>query len=330
LLTGSLAAALAAAALRLWREGGFAGATSGVSRIPVASRAPFPLSADWLAWLRPASFLLRLGGLTVAVDPVLSARILGAGQRFTRPGVGRLPPLDLPLISHNHYDHLDAPTLRPVARETPVVAPCGLDPWFRRRGFTAVTELRWWKSARVGALEVTFVPAHHWSRRGLFDHCASLWSGFVVTVAGGLRVYHAGDSGYGPFFASIGSRCLGIDLTMLPIGAYVPRWFMRNMHMDPDEGVQAASDVGTRVMVPMHWGTFWLSLEPVLEPINHPGRLGRRGPGSQESVGSRGTGEPPALSTPACFYWTVYQRSGRSDAFVPILQLLLIVTPRIR
>jgi glyoxylase-like metal-dependent hydrolase (beta-lactamase superfamily II) len=146
---------------RLWREGGFAGATDGVSRIPVAAPAPLPLSGDWLAWLGHASFLLCLDGLTVAVDPVLSARILGAGQRLIPPGLDRLPPLDLLLISHNHYDHLDAPTLRPLARETPVVIPCGLGRWFRRRGFTLVTELDWWQSVWVGALEVTFVPAHH-------------------------------------------------------------------------------------------------------------------------------------------------------------------------
>jgi L-ascorbate metabolism protein UlaG (beta-lactamase superfamily) len=110
----------------LWSEGGFAGATDGVSRIPVAAPAPLPLSGDWLAWLGHASFLLCLDGLTVAVDPVLSARIPGAGQRLTPPGLDRLPPLDLLLISHNHYDHLDAPTLRPLARDTPVVVPCGL------------------------------------------------------------------------------------------------------------------------------------------------------------------------------------------------------------
>lgn len=253
--------------LRLWREGGFVGATSGVSRIPVAVPAQLPLSGDWLVWLGHASFLMRLGGLTVAVDPVLSARILGAGQRFTPPGLDRLPPLDLLLISHNHYDHLDAPTLRPLARHTPVVAPCGLGRWFRRRGFSAVTELDWWESVRVGALEVTFVPAHHWSRRGLFDHCATLWGGFILTGPGGRRVYHAGDSAYGAYFASIGARYPGIDVAMLPIGAYAPRWFMQTMHMDPEEAVRAACDVGARVMVPMHWGTFRLSREPALEPI---------------------------------------------------------------
>ncbi|MDQ3761448.1 MAG: MBL fold metallo-hydrolase [Actinomycetota bacterium] len=253
--------------LRLWREGGFAGATEGVARIPVAARAPLPAGTAWLAWLGHASFLLRLGGHTVAVDPVLSERILGAGQRFTLPGVARLPPLDLLLISHNHYDHLDAPTVRTLPRDTPVVAPARLGRWFHRRGFTTVTELDWWESVHVGGLDVTFVPAHHWSRRGLFDHCATLWGGWVLTVPASLRVYHAGDSAYGPFLAEIGARYPGIDVAMMPVGAYAPRWFMRNMHMDPEEAVRASQDVGARIMVPMHWGTFWLSREPALEPI---------------------------------------------------------------
>jgi L-ascorbate metabolism protein UlaG (beta-lactamase superfamily) len=101
----------------------------------------------------------------------------------------------------------------------------------------------------------------------VFDHCTTLWGGWVLTVAGGVRVYHGGDSAYGPFFAEIGSRYPGIDAAMLPVGTYAPRWFMHNMHMDPEEAVRATCDVGARVLVPMHWGTFWLSREPVLEPI---------------------------------------------------------------
>ncbi|MDQ4031986.1 MAG: MBL fold metallo-hydrolase, partial [Actinomycetota bacterium] len=122
--------------LRLWREGGFTGATESVARIPVAVPASLP-AGDALTWLGHASFLLRLGGRTVAVDPVLSPRILGAGQRLTPPGLDRLPPLNLLLISHNHYDHLDAPTVRTLDRDTPVAAPGGLGRWFRDRGFTA-------------------------------------------------------------------------------------------------------------------------------------------------------------------------------------------------
>lgn len=263
--------------LRLLREGGFGGTahdtgdTGAAARIPVAPRSPLPSGASWLAWLGHASFLLRLGGRTVAVDPVLSERILGAGRRLTPAGLDQLPPLDLLLISHNHYDHLDAPTVRGLPRDTPVLAPGGLGRWFRRRGFTDVTELDWWESLELapagGGLEVAFVPAHHWSRRGLFDHCASLWGGWVLTAAGGPRLYHAGDSGYGPFFTEIGARYPGIDVAMLPVGAYAPRWFMRPVHVDPEEAVRAAREAGARAMVPMHWGTFRLSREPVLEPI---------------------------------------------------------------
>lgn len=262
--------------LRLMRQGGFTGSIDWAEQAAQAARIPVaqPGSAvpatgdDWLAWLGHASFLLRLGGRTVAVDPVLSQRILGAGRRLTPPGLHRLPPLDLLLVSHNHYDHLDAPTVRGLPRDTPVVVPGRLGRWFRRRGFSDVSELDWWESIDLaGTLQVSFVPAHHWSRRGLFDHCASLWGGWVLTVPGGPRVYHAGDSGYGPFFAEIGARYPGIDAAMLPVGAYDPRWFMCPVHVDPEEAVRAAHDLGTRVMVPMHWGTFQLSQEPVLEPI---------------------------------------------------------------
>lgn len=249
------------------REGGFSGSSEGATRIPVIVPTLPPADEAWLAWLGHASFLLRLGGRTMAVDPVLSDRILGAGRRLSPAGLKRLPSLDLLLISHNHYDHLDAPTVRALPRSTPVVVPARLGRWFRHRGFTDVTELDWWESVHLGPLEVTFVPSHHWSRRGLFDHCASLWGGWMFTVTDGPRLYHAGDSGYGSFFADIGLRYPGIDVAILPVGAYSPRWFLRPMHIDPEEAVQAVHELGARIMVPMHWGTFQLSREPVLEPI---------------------------------------------------------------
>lgn len=255
----------AGAVVRMLREGGFAASGDGVAVRP----APLPELAagtSSITWIGHASFLLRLGGLTVAVDPVLSARIPGA-RRLTRPGMAALPPLDVLLISHNHYDHLDAPTVRRLPRRTRVVVPGGLGRWFRRRGFTAVTELDWWESVAIGGLTVDLVPAHHWSRRGAFDTCASLWGGWMVTAAGGPRLYHAGDSGWGHFFAEIGCHYPGIDVAMLPVGAYDPRWFTRGVHTDPEEAVRAAAAVGAAAMIPMHWGTFALTREPVLEPL---------------------------------------------------------------
>lgn len=212
---------------------------------------------------------MQIGGSTVLADPVFSERIPGVGHRMTRAGLdwAELGAVDAVVISHNHFDHLDAPTIRLLPRDTPLLVPAGLGSWFTRRGFARFTELDWWESTRVGEVSFDFVPAHHWSRRGPFDTCASLWGGWVLTAPGGPRIYHAGDSGYGPRFAEIGARHPGIDVALLPVGAYEPRWFMRGVHVDPEEAVQAAQDVGARAMVPMHWGTFVLSREPVLEPL---------------------------------------------------------------
>jgi L-ascorbate metabolism protein UlaG (beta-lactamase superfamily) len=256
-------------ALRVLATGGFRGSTEGVDRIPVrpAPLPALPPGAASVSWIGHASFLLRIGGATVLVDPVLSTRISGAGRRLTPPGLDALPPVDVLLISHNHYDHLDAPTVRRLPRDTRVVVPGGLGRWFRRRGFTAITELDWWESAAVGELTVDLVPANHYSRRGPFDNCATLWGSWVLTAGNGLRLYHGGDSGYGPLFSRIGARYPGIDVAMLQVGAYNPRWFTRTVHADPEEAVQAAGDLGAAAMVPMHWGTFQLSREPVLEPL---------------------------------------------------------------
>ncbi len=216
-----------------------------------------------------ASFLLRLAGLAVLADPVLSSRLPGGVPRVTPVGLTweDLPPIDAVVISHDHYDHLDAPTMRRLDRDTPMLVPAGLGRWFRRRRFRVVHELDWWESVRVGEVEFSFVPAHHWSRRGAFDMCRSLWGGWVLTAPDGTRLYHAGDSGYGDRFAEIGQRMPGIDVAMLPIGAYAPRWFMRPMHMDPTEAVQALTDLGASRLAAMHWGSFLLTREPLLEPL---------------------------------------------------------------
>jgi L-ascorbate metabolism protein UlaG (beta-lactamase superfamily) len=255
--------------VRLLRSGGVRTSADEADLIPVhtGSLPAVPPTSAALTWIGHASFQVQVGSRTILIDPVLSERILGAGRRLTPAGLGwaALAGADAVLISHNHYDHLDAPTVRQVARDTPFFVPAGLGDWFRRRRFTRVTELDWWESALLDELELTFVPAHHWSRRGLFDMCRSLWGGWMIT-GGGTTLYHAGDTGYGPRLAEVGARFPEIDLAMLPIGAYEPRWFMRPVHMDPEEAVLAAVNLGARRMVGMHWGTFRLSREPVLEP----------------------------------------------------------------
>lgn len=222
-----------------------------------------------VTWAGHASWVIRIGGLTVLTDPVWSRRIPGTPARITPVGVpwAQLPRVDAVVISHNHYDHLDAPTLKRLPRDTALFVPAGLAAWCRRRGFTRVTELDWWEAAELGGVRFDFVPAHHWSRRTLTDSCRSLWGGWVLSDAGGRRIYFAGDTGYGRCFTDIGRAHPGIDLALLPIGAYSPRWMLSPVHTDPEEAVQAFLDLGAAAMAPMHWATFVLSSEPPLEPL---------------------------------------------------------------
>ncbi len=148
-----------------------------------------------------------------------------------------------------------------------MLVPAGLGRWFRRRRFTEVVELDWWQSVSVAGLTFDFAPAQHWSRRGPRDTCRSLWGSWVISGPE-HRVYHAGDTGYGPHFTEIAQRYPGIDVAMVPIGAYDPRWFMQPVHMAPEEAVQAVEDLGATYAATMHWGTFVLTREPVTEPLS--------------------------------------------------------------
>ncbi|GGZ16079.1 MBL fold metallo-hydrolase [Streptomyces nitrosporeus] len=259
---------------RLAREHGLRPGAEGLRDVCRLPYAPGPLpavrkDACAVTWAGHASWIVRIGGLTVLTDPVWSRRILGTPARITPVGVPwhELPAVDAVLISHNHYDHLDAPTLRRLPRRTPLFVPAGLGRWFRRRRFTCVTELDWWERAELDGVRFDFVPSHHWSKRTLTDTCRSLWGGWMLGDARGRRVYFAGDTGYGHWFEEIGRRYPGIDLALLPIGAYEPRWWLSDVHTDPEEAVKAYADLGARAMAPMHWATFLLSAEPVLEPL---------------------------------------------------------------
>jgi L-ascorbate metabolism protein UlaG (beta-lactamase superfamily) len=241
-----------------------------------------------LTWIGHATYLAQLGGKNIITDPVLSSRIFTV-KRNVAPGIAHedLPRIDIVCLSHNHYDHMDAPTLRRIGKGPTYLVPKGLASWFESEGLTPVVELEWWQDVDVDGVEVTFVPSQHWSRRGVFDMDTTLWGGFVIR-GGGRSVYHSGDTAYFSGFTEIGKRTGPIDAAMLPIGAYDPRWFMKAQHMDPNDAVQAFVDLGAKRFFAMHWGTFKLTDEPLDEP---PVRL--------RSIWTERGLDPAALSVPA-------------------------------
>ncbi len=229
-------------------------------------RALIDAGAPQITWIGHASFLLTLGGKRILVDPIFRTR-LGPVARLAPPGLAldALPPIDVVLVTHNHRDHLDPWTIERLGSAPHYVAPLGNGDLLRKLGATRVTELDWWHSTDLGSIEVTLVPARHWSMRYPWDRNDALWGGFVIGAAEGAA-YHSGDTGFFDGFAEIGKRCGPIDWAMLPIGAYEPRWFMAPQHMSPEEAVEAGRLLGARCLVAMHWGTFRLTDEPIGEP----------------------------------------------------------------
>jgi N-acyl-phosphatidylethanolamine-hydrolysing phospholipase D len=232
-----------------------------------------------LTWVGHATFLVQIGAQNVLTDPMWSDRaspVAFAGpKRVVAPALpfDELPPLDLVLVSHNHYDHLDDRTVRRVAAAHPAarwVVPLGLRSFLARRGARHIEELDWWEERAIGPVRVGCTPAQHFSARGFTDRNRSLWCGFALSAAD-RRLYFAGDTAYHPEFQAIASRFGPFDAVLLPIGAYEPRWFMRAVHMNPEDALAAYGDLvrgapGTRMLVGMHWGTFRLTDEPLAEP----------------------------------------------------------------
>lgn len=227
---------------------------------------------DRMLWLGHAACLFRMGGRTVLLDPFLGT-IAGPGpfgpRRFLPPGltVEQLPPIDTLLLTHNHYDHLDAWTIARLAHKdrVDVVAPLGLGSFFSGARFRSVRELDWYDSFATGDLTITAVPAIHWSKRGLRDECRSLWCGYVL-ASPQIRVYVSGDTGFGPVFEEIGARLGGFDLGLAGIGAYEPRSVMRASHATPEEAAQLLHAVRSRRVMGVHWGSIVLSDEDPFEP----------------------------------------------------------------
>ncbi len=251
----------------------------------------FPKLADGqigITWVGHASFLLQMAGLNILVDPNWSMWLKGI-KRLKTPGLPLdvLPMIDLVLVTHAHFDHLDRRTLRAVAANQPIVVPFGVGNLVHDLGFERVHELAYWGTFTCGGVSITLTPCHHWGARLLHDQHRG-FGGFVLT-AGGRSVFHCGDTAYFDGFEEIGRRC-PVEIALLPIGAYdTPS--QRDVHMNPEEAVKAFQELGARTLVPMHYGTFRLSYEPLEEP---PQRLLTRAreAGVEERVRLMEEGQP--------------------------------------
>lgn len=229
---------------------------------------------DSIWWLGHASLLLRLGGRYVLIDPILSARAsplsFAGPERKTPPplNVQQLPTVDVVLISHNHYDHLDRYTIRELTkrfREATFIVPLGLKAWFRHYRAKRIVELDWWDHLTLEDMTFYATPAHHWSMRTPWDRNRSLWCGWVIHHPA-LRFYFSGDTAYSERLLEIGTRLGPFDVAALPIGAYEPRWFMQGQHMDPQQSVFLYQQFNQPKVIPIHWGVFELADEPLDAP----------------------------------------------------------------
>ncbi len=245
-------------------------------RIPARPAQPVAAvtSGARITLIGHASVLIQLDGVNVLADPVWAEHIGPIGplgpRRFQPPGIrfDDLPPIHAVVISHDHFDHLDLPTLKRLAeRHHPrILAGLGTAAFLNEEGIPGGEDLDWWTSTTVGPVTVTMAPAQHWSRRGLGDQQHRLWGSYFV--AGTQKsVYFAGDTAWGPHFAQVRERLGAPSLALLPLGAYQPRWFMKSQHIGPDQAVAAHRTLGAGRSVGIHWGTFDLSDEGPFDPV---------------------------------------------------------------
>ena len=230
---------------------------------------------NFAIWIGHSTFLINNGDLTILTDPIFSERAsplsFAGPKRLIKPAIKikDLPKIDIITISHNHYDHLDINSLRKIQKKFPdvkILVPKGdlklLKNYnLKKNGY----EFLWWEEMTIKNTKFTFTPAQHWSARGLRDRNKSLWGSWFIK-SGNRNIFHAGDTGYSKDFKEIRNRLGKVDFAMIPIGAYDPEWFMSYSHVNPEEALNIARDLNAKKSIGMHWGTFILTDEPVLEP----------------------------------------------------------------
>jgi L-ascorbate metabolism protein UlaG (beta-lactamase superfamily) len=228
---------------------------------------------DYIAWIGHATFLIKLGNTTIITDPVFSKNagpLIFGPDRFTEPALNldEIPKTDLFLLTHNHYDHLDKSTIRKFPfKDAKVLLPLKLGKYFKHR-FKDINEMDWYDEIKVNNdLKITFLPAVHWSKRSLTDTNKTLWGNFLIEYKG-KKILFACDTGYGNIYKDLGEKYGPIDITMINIGAYnfKPMFDKSIYHTTPEEALNVAQDLKSKKVIGMHWGTFVLSLEPIMEP----------------------------------------------------------------
>ncbi len=232
---------------------------------------------DYIGWIGHATFLIKLGNTTIITDPVFSKNagpLIFGPKRFTEPALNlkEIPPIDIFLLTHNHYDHQDMMTIRRFPfKKSKVMLPLKLGKYFERNGYSDVNEMDWYEEIIVNEkIKITFLPAVHWSKRTLTDTNKTLWGNFLIEYDG-KKILFACDTGVGNIYKEIGEKYGPIDINIINIGAYnfyplTPYKDKSSYHTSPEEALKISRDLKSKKVIGMHWGTFVLSLEPIMEP----------------------------------------------------------------
>ena len=249
------------------------------------ARSKKPIQQDWaieynhvssltptITWIGHSTFLIELDGITILTDPIFGNASL-LFKRIFPPGIPleKLKSIDYILLSHNHRDHMDARSLLQLRHHNPqVMVPLGDKKWFDRRAFRLVQEKNWWESSTFmhngNALKLTFLPAHHWSQRSVFDRNKSLWGSWMIEYKD-YTIYFAGDTAYAAHFKKIKAAFSPIDIALMPIGPCEPRKWMKEAHISAEQAGEAFLELGAKQFIPMHWGTFYFGIDALHQPL---------------------------------------------------------------